>query len=222
MSHLRGAIALFIIGMPSLAFAQPRGKIQSPAGSKGSLIHRGTTRMATASTLFKQSVDMKLLVLSADGTEPGFAAIKFFLDLIGIPYNAVVLKTAGGLPPLTDATHGLYQGIVLATGSLGYSSNGQWLSALSAADWTTLDTYQVNYGVRLVSYYTWPEARYGLSPVGAISTAPPAATVKMAYTAAASSVFPYLNTGNPLDVAPWDYIYTATRSRQPAKRPHRS
>lgn len=195
MSTIRGVIAVSLI-VSSLAIARPRGK--ALAG------------MATASTLFKQSVDMKLLVLSADGTEPAFAAIKYFLDLIGIPYNAVVVSTAGGVPALADATHGLYQGIVLATGSLGYNKNGQWVSALSAADWTALDGYQIRYGVRLVSFYTWPELRYGLSPVGAFSTAPPAAAVKMSYTAAASSVFPYLNTANPIEVAPWDYIYTAT------------
>ncbi len=218
MTTRNGAIALLLIGMSSLGYTQTVSKLQSArkaptARALKPHVNLAATGMANAlslSTLYKQSVDMKLLVLSADGSEPSFAAIKFFLDHIGIPYNAVVLKTAGGLPALTDATHGLYQGIVLATGGLGYSSNGQWLTALSAADWATLDNYQINYGVRLVSYYTWPEARFGLAPVGAISTSPPAAPVKMAFTAAARSVFPYLNTSNPLDVAPWDYIYTAT------------
>jgi hypothetical protein len=210
MVALRSAIALVGIGMLSLAYGQAGNNVRSPR--KGSFIHgmaSGTANALTPSTLYKQSVDMKLLVLSADGTEPTFAAMKFFLDHIGIPYDAVVLTTAGKLPALTDATHGLYQGILLATGSLGYASNGQWLSALSTADWATLDNYQINYGVRLVSYYTWPEARYGLAPVGAISTAPPSAAVKITYAAAAASVFPYLNIGNPLDVAPWAYIYTA-------------
>ena len=115
MSSIRGAIALLFIGMSSSAFAQhgsralvqraPTAKAFKPfwnvaanrppsQGLHGSLIRGATTGMANAltpSTLFKKSVDMKLLVLSADGTEPSFAAIKFFLDHIGIPYDAVVL-----------------------------------------------------------------------------------------------------------------------------------
>src|SRR5437899_2074869 len=35
--------------------------------------------------------DMKLLVLSGDGTDPGFAAIQAILNQLGVPYDAVVL-----------------------------------------------------------------------------------------------------------------------------------
>src|SRR5262245_47566632 len=42
-------------------------------------------------SLLGKARDMKLLVLSADGTDPSFAAIRAILDQIGVPYDAVVL-----------------------------------------------------------------------------------------------------------------------------------
>ena len=78
------------------------------------------TTANTASGLFKGAVNMKLLVLSGDGTEPGFAAIKFYLDYLNLPYEAVVMSQALVLPPLVDSVgRGNYQGIILATGGLG-------------------------------------------------------------------------------------------------------
>src|SRR5262249_11147192 len=63
--------------------------------------------------------DLKLLVLSADGTDPSFAAIQAILNQIGVPYDAVVLtKTGGALPRLNDTFKGYYQGIILSTGNL--------------------------------------------------------------------------------------------------------
>ncbi|MCX6608559.1 MAG: hypothetical protein NTV52_33905 [Acidobacteria bacterium] len=162
-----------------------------------------------ASGLFSRPVNMKLLVLTGDGNEPSFAALKFYLDYLNLPYDAVVLKGIA-LPALEDATgqRGNYQGIILATGSLGYSNNGAWVSALSTADWTRMDDYMRNYGVRVVSYYTYPEARYGMVPVSAMATSA-AAPASMAFASASSTIFPYLVRTNPLRVTD-AYLYLAS------------
>ncbi len=44
------------------------------------------------------SVEMKVLVISAEGTAPSFAAITSILDQIGVPYDKIVLKGAGATP----------------------------------------------------------------------------------------------------------------------------
>ena len=144
--------------------------------------------------LFLKPVDMKLLVLSADGTEPSFQATKYFLDYMAIPYDAVVLKTQA-LPVLNDATKGFYQGIVLSSGNLALFDGVNWSSALSTANWTTIDTYMTTHGVRAASMYTFPEPRYGMTMVSAVSTTP-AAPGMVSFTAASATVFSDMNRAN--------------------------
>lgn len=61
-----------------------------------------------AATAGAQPRDMKLLVISVDGTEPSFAAITSFLNSLGIPYQTMFAKKQP-LPVLSDATKGYYQ-----------------------------------------------------------------------------------------------------------------
>ena len=161
---------------------------------------------SSLANLYLKPVDMKLLVLSADGTEPSFDATKYFLDYLAIPYDAVVLKTTP-LPALNDATKGFYQGIVLSTGNLALLTGTTWGSALTVAQWATIDNYMTTYGVRTASMYTFPEPRYGLTMVSAVSTTP-AAPVQLSFPAAASTVLPYLNRTNALPVI-YSYMYFA-------------
>jgi hypothetical protein len=235
MNINRGAIAILFIGLWSAAVGTAGGKDPSPSPSSpakpsaplpnvpvdwpspaGPTNTRTTSTFAssaapTASTLFKQSLNMKLLVISADGTEPSFTAITFFLDRIGIPYDAVVLtQTNLTLPTLNDSNNGFYQGIVLASGSLAYNTGTGWASALSATGWASLDAYQRTYGVRLVSYYTFPEPRYGMALAGTTgysnTSAKPAL---LSLTSTGKTLFPYLIATNKLEVAN-AYYYPAT------------
>src|SRR5215472_4158102 len=63
-------------------------------------------------------VDMKLLILATDGTEPGLAALQFFLDYLGTPYQVMLLANSQPLPPLDNGIKGFYQGIILTIGNL--------------------------------------------------------------------------------------------------------
>jgi hypothetical protein len=167
--------------------------------------------LLAASTLFgatagTQPRDMKILVLTGNGTEPAYQAITSYLSSMGIPYQAVVAQTQG-LPPLSTPAKGLYQGIILANGDLVVCTATGCQSALTAAQWATLDAYTINYGVRLVAYYAWPEARYGLTYVNALGTTT-ASPASATFTSAAAGVFPYLNTANPLTIAN-AYLYLA-------------
>src|SRR4029079_5920893 len=67
-----------------------------------------------------QRVDLKVLLLSADGTEPGFGAWKAELDREGVPDTAIVADTAPALTAaqLSDGDHAFYQAVILATGDL--------------------------------------------------------------------------------------------------------
>ncbi|MGI4849409.1 MAG: hypothetical protein ACRYGK_14910, partial [Janthinobacterium lividum] len=66
------------------------------------------------------SIDIKLLVISADGTEPVFAGIQATLKQIGIPFETLIATQAS--TPFSASTlsngqgAGRYQGIILTTG----------------------------------------------------------------------------------------------------------
>jgi uncharacterized protein (TIGR03437 family) len=183
---------------PTFRRSQPLAALASPAV---------VTAAATAPTNLLTPRAMKLLVLASDGTEPGLAALTSFLDQIGIPYDKV-LTASQPLPPLTGATgNGSYQGIILTTGNLAYNNGTTFVSGLDTNGWATLDAYTYNFGVRTVSYDTFPEARYGLSFVTALST--DTAPASIAFTADAASYFPYLNQKNPVTVSN-AFVYLAS------------
>jgi hypothetical protein len=161
---------------------------------------RRVTYAAVESFAYTCPVEMRLLVITADGNEAVLGAIKSTLDHLGTPYDIHVAGQPGELTPamLSDAAcHGLYQGVILTTGELGYlNSEGHWGSALGAAEWETLRDYQKNFKVRQVAWYTYPNWEYGYNSGYPVDTS--LSPVTASFTAAGAEVFPYLNTATPL------------------------
>ncbi|MBL8217565.1 MAG: hypothetical protein JNK87_42990 [Bryobacterales bacterium] len=160
-------------------------------------------------------VQMRLLVLTASGTEPSLAAIRFFLDRTGTPYDVIVAGKGERLPALERDGTGLYQGVLLATGNLGMC-DPDCRSALTESEWERLDTYTATYGVRSVSYFTFPEARYGME-YRASTFASLDAPRQLTFTRAAQDVLPDLNTANPLAVGGAS-IYAARAIAAPGEK----
>ena len=158
-------------------------------------------------SLLTNSREMKLLVLTANGTEPSFAAIRSILDQIGVPYDPVVLtETAGKLPRLERFLKGNYQGIILATGNLVTCTTTPCSIALPEAGWKQLDEYAVQYGVRTLAYYTFPDPRYGITWSGAAQVGGTAS-----FLPASAQAFPDLTRSAPLPIKD-AYLYTAIPS----------
>jgi hypothetical protein len=162
--------------------------------------------LAWASPAAVRPLGMKLLVLSANGSEPSFDAIKTLLDHMAVPYQAVILRNQP-LPALSANGQGNYQAILLSTGSLSYDNGLSWVSSLSTADWTAIDNYTRDYNVRLASFYTFPEPRYGLSFVRAVATSD-VSPGSAALTTAGQGVFDYLNPSAAIKVM-FSYTYLA-------------
>jgi hypothetical protein len=154
-----------------------------------------------------QRLDAKVLLLSADGTEAGFAAWKYQLTREGVPFDAVVSYTgAAKTSTLTDARladygdqHAKYEAVILATGDLGHqvaNANGttSYLSALTDAEWAALAKLEQTFGVRRLSDYTAPSPAHGLVAVGGVSQDGKTGTL----TAAGKAVFPYLKGPIPI------------------------
>src|SRR5437667_12800842 len=97
------------------------------------------------------TIDMKILVIAADGNEANLPAIKQALDYLGTPYTVyMATQTPGGLTPdkLSAGSHGYYQGIILTNGQLLYHNGSRYVSAFTPQEWTSLRAYEAQLGIR--------------------------------------------------------------------------
>lgn len=157
-----------------------------------------TSRAAAAATA--PAVEARVLVLSADGGEADLPAIRQALDYLGTPYTVRIATTAGALTPdqLAVDGRGRYQGVILTTAALAFYDGAGWRSALAPDEWQTLWTYEAAYGVRQVTWYTYPTPDYGFAWGTAVDTS--ATPVEAALTDAGREVFPYVAAGARLTV----------------------
>lgn len=167
-----------------------------------------------------KSIEMKLLVISADGTEPVFAAIKSVLNQVGVPYDAMIARnTPFNALSLSDGQGaGRYQGIILTTGNLGYETvGGSFESAFTLSQWQALWDYETSFRVRQVTLYTYPGGEpdnYGLNLYAGIDTT--ASPVQAQMTDAGKVVFNYLNPANPVTIRnAWTYLAMPNTSTNP-------
>ncbi len=176
--------------------------------------------LAPAAAETPRSIDMKLLVISADGKEPVFAGIKSILNQIGVPYNTLIATQT----PLTAQTlsdglgAGRYQGILLTTGNLGYDAGGgNYQSAFNAAQWQMLSDYETDFRVRQATLYTYPAGlpdNYGLTPITAVGT--DTTPIQASLTTAGQQLFNYLNPASPITIKnAWTYLAVPVSSTNP-------
>ncbi|MDA0161522.1 hypothetical protein OM076_14695 [Solirubrobacter ginsenosidimutans] len=155
-----------------------------------------------------QTVDLKVLLISADGSEPGFGAWKAELDREGVPYDTLQAYTGQTkTATLTDARladygadHARYQAVILASGDLGHNVTNpggtiSYLSAFTDAEWAMLAKFERTFGIRRLSDYTAPGPAHGLNTVGGTSQDGVMANL----TPAGKAAFPYLK--GPVQIA---------------------
>jgi len=168
-------------------------------------------------------VVMKLLVIAWDSDDISYQSLARDLGQIGVPYQTVFVNNltpdaSGNLLSglaLTDSTsgNGLYQGIIETDSSFDVCTT-TCTSVLSSADVSKLNTYASQYSVRMVCYYGWPEATWGVEAAdyGASYTA--ASPLNVTLTTAGAAAFPYLNPAASIPVSSLDgygiWAYRAT------------
>src|SRR6185312_16399063 len=160
-----------------------------------------------ARVLPTQRIDAKVLLVSADGTEPGFGAWKAELQREGVPYSTFVAYSGQNrVSTLTDdgladygANHAYYSAVILATGDLGHNvvnadGTTSYLSALSDTEWATLAKFERTFGIRQLSDYTAPSPAHGLNVVGGVTQDGNVGTL----TPLGKAAFPYLKGPVPI------------------------
>jgi len=195
------------VGSPRAASEPLQQAENVPAQPTGSALASTTT-----------SIDLKVLVLAADGNEADLPAIVQALDYLGTPYDLYraapvpvdpavnrFADPASGAPQLVEGELGTsvrarYQGVILTTGGLGYASAGSYPSALTPGEWSYLRAFEARFGVRQLSWYTYPTPEEGFTyPTGAVDTT--MSPLAVPFTAAGASVFSsYANTATPLTI----------------------
>ena len=109
------------------------------------------------------AMTMRVLVVSADGTEPSFGATMATLEQMGVPAHAYVVRREGPLTPdkLVQGTTARYYAVVLATSTLSYWNGAAHVSAFEPSDWETLAAFESRFRIRQVTMYTYPSAEFG-------------------------------------------------------------
>ena len=151
-------------------------------------------------------VDLKLLVLSADGKEAVLPAITRTLDYLGTPYTLhIASQQPGGVTTafLKSGCRGFYQGIIQTSASLAFTPDGvNWMSALTPSESQALVAYETEFRVRHANWYAFPTPDVGL-----FFTTATGAPVPMTFTSAGRAVFSYLSFKSPLEIRnSWTYL----------------
>ncbi len=181
--------------------------------SMSNAIVRGKVSATTLApaTCATTSLNLRVLVIEADGSEADLPAITQELDYLGTPYTVYkAAATPGGLTAamLANGCTGNYQGVILTDGQLVYNNNGAWVSALSQTEWTTLWTYEATFGVREISWYTYPSPDFGFNwPTSAVDTT--TSPIPAHLTAQGQSTFSYVNPASTVAIQN-AYTYLAT------------
>jgi hypothetical protein len=108
----------------------------------------------------QKTVSNTILVFARDSAS-GYSATSG-LNGYGIPYQLVLVPQAGiTLPTLNSSTtNGNYGGIIVLS-EVAYSYSNGWASALTAAQWQQLYSYQTTFGVRMVRLDVFPTSDFG-------------------------------------------------------------
>jgi len=178
------------------------------------LISQPGTTVSAQSGPATCGVDMKVLVVAADGNETALPAITAALGHVGIPFETyIATQSPGGLTAakLGAGCQGSYQGVILTTGNLAYlNGEGNYVSALSPDEFTALAEYQARFGVRQVTWYTYPSPDLGFNwptwPGGAADTS--STPLAASLTPAGAAVFPYLRSGADAEPILIKHAYT--------------
>jgi hypothetical protein len=148
-----------------------------------------------------QRIDLKVLLISANGNEATFSAWKAQLDREGVPYDTIIADNADGT--ITDArladysaNYAKYQAVILSTGDLVHQVGTQFVTALNPDEWAALDRFELTFGIRQLSDATQPSAAHGLNFASSVG-AQDGQIGQL--TAAGQAVFPYLQGPVPID-----------------------
>lgn len=168
----------------------------------------GGSGLSAAAMVADPELEARVLVLSGDGTEPALDAVKSVLGYVGTPYTVWVARDRPGQFTsglLAEGRRAKYQAVILTSGNLAYFDGRDWASALSDAEWDTLHAFVAAFGIRQVTWYTYPTSDYGFGPPRETTTE--GAPMRATLTDEGRAVFSNVNAANPVVIEnAWMYL----------------
>jgi hypothetical protein len=218
-----------ILPMKSVHLAPPApglgktGPLPEPAEQSVSVSSAISSAMPPRKAGPVDPIRLRVLVIAANGQEADLPAIKQALDFLGTPYTVYIAsQTPNGLTPgyLSSGPEAFFQAVILTSGDLVYWDGTQYKGALTTAEWTNLANFESAFGIRQVSWYTFPTSDYGFNaPNWSGDTTPPAPPATANFTSpAGTGVFSYVNAALPLTIT-YAWVYKATPIVDPSNVP---
>jgi hypothetical protein len=148
-------------------------------------------RSAAAGAAPQVSVDARLLVVSVDGHDSALRALTVELDTTGIPYTVVADAALASTSLSDSATHGLWNGVIVA------DCSGANLPGPAAP--AALASYLTAFQVRSVCLDAPADSSLGFGTAETVDTS--AAPLTLTYTKAGAAVFGWYASAAPVAVA---------------------
>ncbi|MBI5802263.1 MAG: hypothetical protein HZA92_16250, partial [Verrucomicrobia bacterium] len=117
--------------------------------------------------LTNSSTDLAVLVVTATTNDAALPAIRQALDFLGTPYTVHIASAQPGAltaDKLSLGLRGFYSSVMLTDSQLAYSPDGvSWTSALSTAEWATLNQFSADFAVRQINWSGYPTPDSGFN-----------------------------------------------------------
>lgn len=178
----------------------------------GTQVSAAASAQASSNTL-----DLKVLLVSADGNEPALKAWQSRLIDEGVPFDLITTVTA---PPISADQleiapgHARYQAVVLASPDLAWFNGTEWTSSVSPDELETIQDFERSYGIRQVDAYAYPNPSLGLNEPsysgeldGMTASLTPSGSAVFTYLVGPISIedsYGYLATPNPAEGSTFD------------------
>ncbi|MEW6583157.1 MAG: hypothetical protein AB1416_10400 [Actinomycetota bacterium] len=179
-----------------------KGKLRTGAAAAVGALALTGAGSAIAAPAPDQQVDLKVLLVSADGSEPGLFAWQQELQREGIPFDTLVASTADPITPeqlAEGTTHARYQGVVFASDLVP--------GALAPEELSALRGFEAAFGLREVGAFSYPSVDEGMNtPTASGPMSSLGATGTL--TTAGKAAFPYLKGPVTYDGFVWGYLAT--------------
>lgn len=187
-----------------------------------SVLLTSTIAVAPAHSQTAGTVDLRVLLVSADGSEPALEAWRSRLTAEGVPYDLITTVTAPPITPealVTAPGHARYQAVVLASPELIYFDGNAWVSSVAPEELTALHDFERTHRIRQVDAYAYPNASLGLNEPtwagdlhGTTATLTPAGAnifTSLVGPVPIEHAYGYLSTPNPAEGSTFDPLVTA-------------
>ena len=215
--HFRSRLVTGLAGLSRLGRVLALLASLLAAGALGGAVSAPSSSAATT-----PRINLRVLLLGSSTTEPDFQAWEAALQREGVPFDTIVgpshtpitastlSSTASDGTPVAN-----YEAIIVSVGDVIDCSTGTCVSDLAASEWTAIEQYEAQFGIRQITGYIYPGASYGLNTptvAGSLDGTDPTTSPQVSgtLTTDGQTVFPYLNATAPITMDTGTYGYEAT------------